>query len=97
MNNKSIEKRFEIKRDDKIKALFDKYENYCEGYLPADDEPMAAIATRLNEWERCVFYALAEYKTITAFAAFFGTTKHHSWQTIIAIKEKVKAIKKTMM
>lgn len=90
-----MEKRFEIKRTDEINKLIQKYETYQQDFIPSEQEQQVfAVLPYLSEWEKVVLYALTEYKTVRAFAKFFGVTQYAAHTTINDIKDRMKYLLK---
>ena len=92
---KTIERRFEIRRDEKIITLIKKYDEYTQNYIPSDEEAnLPGVVAKLNEWEKVVWYALTECRSIRKFASYFGISERAAHLTILDIKERVKSLLK---
>lgn len=90
-----MEKRFDIKRTEEVTKLIDKYETYQKDFIPSEQEQMVfAVLPYLSEWEKVVLYALTEFKSVRAFARFFGVTQYTAYTTITDIKDKMKELLK---
>lgn len=86
-----MEKRFDIRRTEEVTKLIDKYETYQRDFLPSEqEEAVFSVLPYLSEWETVVLYALTEYKSVRAFAKFFGITNYAAYTTINDIKDKMK-------
>lgn len=88
-----MQKRFEIRKTPEIMALMDKYSNYQDNFIPSEEDvAVFSILPKLSDWEKVVWFAYADNRSIMKLAKFFGIKPCCARVTIDEITDKVKKI-----